>query len=100
VQEIRGEALVRLSRYDEAVRCLEDCLSIGGRLQTRLAVERNLVGNSTSVIGESVGVHAIALLAEAQIRRGNALDAARCIEAWQSRTPSAVVGRLGRPLHR
>lgn len=86
VQEIRGECMIRLSRFDEAVRCLEEGLSIGGRIQTRRAAERNLVGSATSVIGESVGVHAIAMLAEAQIRTGKALDAARSIEDWQSRT--------------
>jgi hypothetical protein len=92
IQEIRGEALIRLSRFDEAVDSLQDGLSIGGRIQTRRAAERNLAGNTTSVIGESVGVHAIALLAEAQLRRGNPFEAARSIEDWQSRTLRQATG--------
>ena len=86
VDEIRGESLIRLNRCEEAVRCLSDGLSIGGRIQTRRARERNLVGDATSVIGEAVGVHAIALLAEAQIRTAKDFEAARSIEDWQSRT--------------
>jgi hypothetical protein len=86
VDEIRGESLVKLERFDEAVRTLEEGLAIGARIQTRRAAERNLVGSATSVIGESVGVHAIALLAEANVRMGRDLEAARAIEGWQSRT--------------
>jgi hypothetical protein len=90
--ELRGEALVRLQRYDEATRDLEKALDIGGRLQTRFERDRDLLGAATSVIGESVGVHAIALLAEAQIRTGHAQDAALAIENWQSRTLRRSVG--------
>ncbi len=86
VDEIRGESLIRLNRFEEAVRCLSDGLSIGGKIQTRRARERNLVGDTTSVIGEAVGVHAIALLAEAQVRTARDFEAARSIEDWQSRT--------------
>jgi CHAT domain-containing protein len=86
VQEIRGESLISLGRLDEAIVCLEDALSIGGKYQSRIAPGRTLVGAATSVIGESVGVHAIALLAEARIRSGQDLEAARAVEEWQSRT--------------
>jgi tetratricopeptide (TPR) repeat protein len=86
VQETRGEALVRLQRYGEAIECLQDCLTIGGGIQTRVSLERSLSGAATSVIGESVGVHAIVLLAECELRTDRSLDAARSIEAWQSRT--------------
>ncbi len=86
VQEIRGESLLRLNRFDEAISSLDEALSIGGGIQTRRASERNLVGSATSVIGEAVGVHAIALLAEAQVRTAKDFEAARAIEDWQSRT--------------
>jgi tetratricopeptide (TPR) repeat protein len=84
--QIIGEALVRLHRYEEATQTLERALGIAGRLQARFERERSLLGAATSVIGESVGVHAVALLAEAQVRSGHPLEAARSIENWQSRT--------------
>ncbi|HEV8111856.1 MAG TPA: CHAT domain-containing protein [Planctomycetota bacterium] len=84
--EFRGDALVKLQRYEEATRDLEKALGIGGRLQSHFEPDRDLLGAATSVIGEGVGVHAIALLAEAQVRSGHALEAARSIESWQSRT--------------
>lgn len=84
--ELRGEALVRLKRYDEAVETLGTALDIAGRLQSRFERDRELIDAATSVIGEGVGVYAVALLAEAQVRAGHDLDAARSIENWQSRT--------------
>jgi len=86
VLQFVGEALVKLHRYDEASRTLERALGIAGQVQSRFERERNPLGAATSVIGESVGVHAVALLAEAQVQSGHALDAARSIENWQSRT--------------
>ena len=94
VQEIRGESLIALGRLDEATRCLEDSLSIGAQFQSRIAPTRSLAGAATSVIGESVGVHAIALLAEAKIRSGQELEAARSVEAWQSRTLRQSSGKV------
>jgi tetratricopeptide (TPR) repeat protein len=84
--ELRGDALVRLERYDEAAHVLQAGLAIGAQLQSRIQVQRELVGAATSVIGEGVGVHAVALLAEAQARGGHPIEAALSIESWQSRT--------------
>jgi len=88
--ELCGEALLKLGRIEEAASRLEQALDIGGRVQARLSPQRDVIGAATSVIGESIGVHAIALLAEARALSGDALEAARSIEDWQSRTLRAA----------
>jgi tetratricopeptide (TPR) repeat protein len=84
--QLSGEAAVDLGRYGEAAEKLDRALRIGGDIQERLALERDLVGAATSVVGERVGLHALALLARARLELGQHVEAARAIESWQSRT--------------
>ncbi|MFN0006649.1 MAG: CHAT domain-containing protein [Planctomycetota bacterium] len=91
--QMRGEAALALGRGIEAVADLERALSLGDGLQSRLGLQRDLVGVATSVIGERVGLHTLALLAEGRGRLGQHLEAARAIESWQSRTLRHESGR-------
>lgn len=84
--QLRGEAGLALGRDVDAVEDLERALRVGEDLQSRLAFQRDASGVATSVIGECVGLHTLALLAEGRARLGHHLEAARAIENWQSRT--------------
>ena len=84
--QLRGEAALALGREIEAVADLERALRVGDEIQTRLGFQRDLVGVATSVLGERVGQHTLALLADGRARLGEDLEAARAIENWQSRT--------------
>lgn len=84
--QLRGEAGLALGRETEAVADLERALRVGDGLQSRLGLQRDLVGLATSVIGECVGLHTLALLADGHARLGQDFEAARAIENWQSRT--------------
>lgn len=90
--QLRGEAGLAIGREAEAVADLERALRVGDDLQSRLGFQRELAGVATSVIGERVGLHTLALLAEGRARLGEPLEAARAIENWQSRTLRAGAG--------
>lgn len=84
--QLRGEAALALGRAADAVEDLERALRVGEEFQSRLAFQRDSTGVATSVIGECVGLHTLALLAEGRALLGQHLEAARAIENWQSRT--------------
>jgi hypothetical protein len=90
--QLRGEAGLAIGREAEAVADLERALRVGDELQSRLGFQRDLVGVATSVIGERVGQHTLALLADGRARLGQPLEAARAIENWQSRTLRTAAG--------
>ena len=84
--QLSGEAALSLGRDAEAAEKLDRALRIGGDIQDRISMQRDLVGAATSVVGEKVGLHALTLLARARADLDQHLEAARAIESWQSRT--------------
>jgi tetratricopeptide (TPR) repeat protein len=84
--QLSGEAALSLGRHAEAAEKLDRALRIGGDIQDRISMQRDLVGAATSVVGEKVGLHALTLLARARADLDQHLEAARVIESWQSRT--------------
>lgn len=86
----RGTALLRLGRRTEAVRAFERAIAVGDSLQSRLQLGGGLTQTS-SVIGEIVGLETVALLARAHLEDGAALAAAAVIEDRQSRALRTAV---------
>lgn len=76
---LEGEALLRLDRLDEAKGALAAALAEARAWSGSEAEERG------SVIGEWLGLHAIALSAEVRAELGDPLGAASVIESAQSR---------------
>jgi len=75
-----GEASLALGRPKEALRWLE--MAVRGADEWEAARSG---GGQGSVIGEWLGLHVVVLLAQAQLELGDALEAARVIEDFQSR---------------
>ncbi len=74
-----GEALLALGRPVDAAAMLRTALDSARRWESERATSRG------SVLGEWVGVHALALLARAELAAGQALTAAHVALVWQSR---------------
>lgn len=93
VLRIRGAALLALGDAKGAAATLESALRSGDAADARLA---GMQSTSSSVIGETIGLETVALLARARIALGDPLGAALVIEDQQSR---ALRGALceGRP---
>ncbi len=85
-QTILGEALLRTGMVEAATEELEYALELCERFSDAVEDERELAGGPLGVIGEWMGLHTIALLAEAYAERGRDLEAARLIEDCQSRS--------------
>jgi hypothetical protein len=83
VLRIRGAALLELGDPKAAAAALESALRAGDAADTRLA---GLQNDSSSVIGETVGLETVALLARARVELGDPLSAALAIEDQQSRS--------------
>lgn len=90
-RSIVGDALLRLGRPAEAIEALEASLELTERWRARHVGDAAgsataLAGDSgENTIGERLGVHTVALLAEALTANGRPLEAARAIEEYQSR---------------
>ena len=79
-RSLLGEAYARIGDYRSASEHL-------GRALGLAEVFRDHLGTSDhNVFGEWIGLHSVVLAAEAEARRGNALEAARLIENFQSRS--------------
>ena len=85
-QSILGEALLRSGMVDAAAEELEVALELCEQWVGMVADERTPDDGPLGVIGEWMGLHTIALLAEAYAELGRDLDAARLIEDCQSRS--------------
>lgn len=82
---VAGEALLALGRDAEAERELAAAARLAARFEERLAGERLLGEATATVFGEALGVQAIALLAEARVRLGQAVEAVAAIESASAR---------------
>jgi len=81
---LRGEALLRLDRLPEAIPSLLAALELASHAQVRLEAGHRADEAAISVVGEGVGLHALALLAEAYARSDEPLKAACAIENFQT----------------
>lgn len=80
-----GEALLAEGRPGEALGWLREALNAAGRWEARLEEQRILAGTTSSVMGERMGLHTVALAARALVELGRPLEAAAVIEGFQSR---------------
>lgn len=90
---IAGEALLRLDRCADARVELAAALEGGERLQEQRMRARDTRSVAANVLGEVVGLHAVALYAEACVRQDAALEAALAIERHQAQLLRADVSR-------
>lgn len=91
IARIRGEAHLALHHYVEAADVLK------GSLELSDLEEKRLVGVDThspggSVVGETIGLESVAMLAHALLESEDALSAATEIENWQSRSLRLAAG--------
>lgn len=80
---LRGEALLALNRPAQAIPGLREALELAGRAQT-LGFGERPADATTNVFGEVLGLHAVELLARAELESGDALAAACSIESAQA----------------
>ncbi len=81
---IRGAAMLELHHYAEAAAVLRGALELSESCEGRHQGIQD--SNSTaSLVGETVGLESLAMLARAQIEVGDCMQAAADIENWQSR---------------
>jgi CHAT domain-containing protein len=102
VDALVGEALLQLNEPGEAIEPLENALKLARKAQARLADQRGYETSTTNLLGErdEIGMQTVALLAIANARVGNDLDAARVIETFQSSTlQDAAAGGGGARRH-
>ncbi len=85
-QTMLGEALLRTGMVEAAVEELEVALELCEEWTGQVEEEHALTTGPLGVIGEWMGLHTIALLAEAYAALDRDLDAARVIEDCQSRS--------------
>ncbi len=91
-RSLLGEAQLRLARPERALRELEHALELAEHWETRL-VEQRLLGDATAtVMGEWVGLQAVAHLAEALAALGRPLEAATAIARAQGRALRRTLG--------
>ena len=88
---LHAEILVALGRRAQAIRELRELLEGAAKAQARLFEERD-ANLTTNVFGEVLGLHAVELLARAQLEEGDALGAACTIESAQASTLRLVRG--------
>jgi tetratricopeptide (TPR) repeat protein len=84
VEALRGDALTRLQRFNEAIPVLGTALNLARGVQWKLEGGEGPNEQAISVVGETLGLHPLALLADAYARTGQSLKAARTIEAYQT----------------
>lgn len=89
-ERIRGGALLALGRAAEASAALERALAIGDSIEAKLATTEPNTSTS-SVVGETIGLESVALLARAKLEMGDALGAALAIEEHQTRALRAAI---------
>ena len=80
-----AEILLALGRNAQAIRELREALESASSAEARLFEERG-ASQTTNVFGEVLGLHAVELLARAELQQGDALGAACTIESAQSST--------------
>lgn len=91
-RSLLGEAQLRLARPERALRELEHALALAEHWETRL-VEQRLLGDATAtVMGEWVGLQAVAHLVEALAALGRPLEAATAIARAQGRALRRTLG--------
>ncbi len=90
---IAGEALLRLDRCAQARVELAAALESGERIQESRMRARDTRSVAANVLGEVVGLHAVALYAEACVREDAALEAAFAIERHQAQLLRADLSR-------
>ena len=91
-RSLLGEAHLVLGRPARAAEMLERALELAEHWEARLEEQRLLGDATATVMGEWVGLHAVARLAEALAELGRPLDAAAAIERAQSRALRAALG--------
>jgi CHAT domain-containing protein len=82
---IHAEILLALGRKAQAIRELHDALDSAFDSEVRLFEERS-ASQTTNVFGEVLGLHAVELLARAELEQGDTLGAACTIESAQAST--------------
>jgi len=80
---LHAEILLALGRPAQAIRELHDALDSAARAETHLFEDRD-ANETTNVLGEVLGLHAVELLARAEFAQGDALGAACTIESAQA----------------
>ena len=88
---LHAEILLALDQRAQAIRELREALAGAAGAQARLFEERG-ANQSINVLGEVLGLHAVELLARAELEQGDALGAACTIEGAQSSTLRAARG--------
>lgn len=91
-RSLLGEARLLLGLPAAAARELERALQLAEHWEARLEEQRLLGDATATVMGEWVGLHAVARLAEAYALLERPLDAAAAIERAQSRSLRAALG--------
>jgi len=95
-RSLLGEAHARIGDYRSASEQLGRALGLAEVFRDRLGASDH------NVFGEWIGLHSVVLAAEAEVQRGNALEAARLIENFQSRSlreaRASLQGKLVGPL--
>ena len=95
-RSLLGEAHARIGDYRSASQHLGRALGLAEAFRDRLGASDH------NVFGEWIGLHSVVLAAEAETQRGNALEAARLIENFQSRSlreaRAALDGKRAGPL--
>jgi CHAT domain-containing protein len=80
-----GEAWLAEGEPERAAAVLDEALFDAQDWEARLARDRRLEGDSGSIAGEWLGLHAVVLAVEARLRTGDALGALLRAEAWHAR---------------
>ncbi|MBK7644729.1 MAG: CHAT domain-containing protein [Planctomycetes bacterium] len=88
---LHAEILLALGRRAQSIRELREALGGAANAQRRLFEERG-ADQTTNVFGEVLGLHAVELLARAELEEGDALGAACTIESAQASTLRLVRG--------
>jgi CHAT domain-containing protein len=92
---LHAEVLLALGRRTQAIRELGDALEAAASAQASLFQERD-ASHTTNVFGELLGLHAVELLARAELEQGDALGAACTIESAQSSTLHKTQAKFSR----
>ncbi len=82
---LHAEILLALGRGGQAIRELREALESAACAEVRLFEERD-ANETTNVFGEVLGLHAVELLARAELEQGDALGSACTIECAQAST--------------
>ena len=96
-EALLGEAYMRLERTDAAIGPLQSALELAKEAQNRLESQGAPEGSAGSILGEYVGMHTLALLADANAAQGKNLEAVRVIESYQSHSLHRSLSARGRP---